>query len=117
MANGSVYQDLRQRTDEGIVRVEGRLLVGNADTIRATDVGMRFIKSFVAFPSARTPIGSIDQFRTPVMAGSFGSATVPGSSNFVSLRAWELDNYMGTSQVRGGTLGGSIRAHFVAIGY
>ena len=114
--NGSVYKDLIQKFEDGSVMVAGRLLTGNADILRATDLGMGQIKSLMLQGAGRTPVGSVNNARFVHVEGSLGSVTTRGSSNYASLRAWGMDSYMGVGTLTIGTLHGSARVQFIALG-
>jgi hypothetical protein len=117
MANGSVYIDLTNRNEKGMIFTMGRMLVGNADVVRAPDVGMNQIKSLVITPFSRTPVGSIANARIIVAQGSLGSVTSIGSANYASVRMHALDSYSAAGSIGIGTLPtGSIRASYFAAG-
>jgi hypothetical protein len=114
--NGSVYKDLTQRFQDGHILVVGRLLTGNSDVLRATDLGMGQIKALMLQGAGRTPVGSISDARFVHVEGSLGSVTAKGSSNYARIRAWGMDSYTGVGTLTIGTLHGSARVQFVAHG-
>lgn len=115
--NGSVYRDISLTFPGGEKLVAGRLLTGNADVLRATDLGMDQIKSLVLQSGGRTPVGSVEAARLVHVEGSLGSVTSKGSSNYASIRAWSLDSYVSAAGTMGlGTLQGSVRILFQALG-
>lgn len=114
--NGSVYKDLISRFPDGQVMVVGRLLTGNADVLRATELGMQQIKALMLQSGGRTPVGSVANARFVHVEGSLGSVTTKGSSNYASVRAWGMDSYTGGGTLTIGTLHGSARVQFVAFG-
>ncbi len=116
MANGSVYKDLIQRFPDGQIMVAGRLLVGNSDIIRATDLGMSQIKTLMLQSGGRTPVGSVSLVRMVHVEGSLGSVSSRGSSNYARVRAWSIDNYPTAVGTAIGTLHGSARIQYLAIG-
>ena len=124
MANGSVYVDASFKSLEGNTVVMGRTLMGNADEIRADELGLDVIQSIIFQPFAVAPVGSIHEqvnsggARIILMQGSLGSVSSRGSSNYVSVRSWPIDNYRGDAgTLRVGTLPGSVRSSFIAAGY
>lgn len=114
--NGSVYRDISLTFPGGEKLVAGRLLTGNADILRATDLGMEQIKSLMLQGAGRTPVGSVDSARLVHVEGSLGSVTSKGSSNYASIRAWGLDSYTFAGTLNLGTLHGSARVQFQALG-
>lgn len=140
MAAGTVYVDGSFRNSKGQVMVMGRVLLGTNDTIRPRDLGLRTIKSIVFSPwgdqdAALTldAMGSVRSFR--VITGSIGSLDVldtstsslaaSGTGNYVRTRALVIRpagsigvaaNHGGGVRVYIGTVGGSMRASFIAVG-
>ncbi len=114
--NGSVYRDIELTFPGGEKLVAGRLLTGNADILRATDLGMEQIKSLQLQAGGRTPVGSVASARLIHVEGSLGSVTAKGSSNYASIRAWGLDSYTDAGTLNVGSLHGSARVQFTAIG-
>ncbi len=114
--NGSVYKDLTTRFPDGQIMVAGRLLTGNADVLRASDLGMSQIKTLQLTPFSRTPVGSIANARFIQAEGSLGSVNSRGSSNYASIRTWGFDSYTGVGTLTIGTLKGSARLQYLAVG-
>ena len=115
---GSVYVDANFKSAEGNTVVLGRVLVGNADVLRADEFGLSVIQSIIFQPYGDTPVGSITVAKLIHMQGSLGSVDNKGSSNYVSVRSWALKNYHGDNGTLVlGTEAGSIRASYIAVGY
>ena len=124
MSSGSVYLDTVDKLPSGNVIASGRLKIGNNDTVKPDQLGMRLVRSFQVLPSAFTPAGSQESFAVVIASGSIGSLDTIntgggalGSGNYVRVRKFVLNSYDGTATLVAGTgrLGTS-RMRFMAIG-
>ena len=134
MATGTVYIDGSLKDKErGTVLVFGRVLVGQNATIRPQDLGLRTVRAIGFSPWLSQPLSMVQgnaAIRAAVMmAGSIGSLGVLDTSiaaatplgNYVRVQSYRLTGTglggASTGTFRLGTVAGSVRASYWAIGH